>query len=76
MRQDHIEEWSNGHRVFYAVRHKPTGEYLRMSKFNPVTQAPWTGPITQSWIGLYKEQALCQAILLGEDWEAISYLGN
>jgi hypothetical protein len=60
----------------FVIREKKTGLYLRQSRFDPQTQQPWTGPITQSWFPerLYPEQAFMQVALLGvEDWEVCLY---
>ncbi len=67
-------EWEDGRRVLYAVRHNPSGGFLRISKFNPATQEPWTGPLSQSWIGTFSEEAICQAVFLGPEWQACRYL--
>ncbi len=66
-------EFRDGRQVFYSVRRRGTEEYLRISKFNPKTQQPWTGPVSQSWIADSREAAICQAVLLGDDWEVVSW---
>lgn len=54
-----------------VVRQKSTGLYLRMSKFDPVTQAPLYGPFEAAWIADSEQQALAQADLLGDDHEPV-----
>lgn len=76
MPSNHIQKWEDGRLVLYAVQHVPTGEFLRMSKFNPATQEPWTGPLEMSWIGTHAEETICQAVFLGDDWRAIRYLAG
>lgn len=55
-----------------VVRQKTTQQYLRMSKFDPVTQEPLYGPLNEAWIADSKEQAIAQAGFLGDDHEAVS----
>lgn len=50
-----------------VVRQKSTGLYLRMTKFDPVTQAPLYGPMEAAWIADSEPQAIAQAGFLGED---------
>lgn len=50
-----------------VVRQKSTGLYLRMSKFDPVTQEPLYGPLEAAWIANSEPQAIAQAGFLGEE---------
>lgn len=50
-----------------VVRQKSTGLYLRMVKFDPVTQEPLYGPLTMAWIADSEPQAIAQAGFLGDD---------
>jgi len=54
-----------------VVRHNGTGEYLRMSKFDPETQEPVYGPLELAWIADSESQAIAQAAFLGDDHEAV-----
>jgi hypothetical protein len=67
----HYREWEDGMLVWYAVKQKSTGLYLRMSKFDPDTKLPRVGPATQAWITTEKLEAVGQAGWLGEDWDAV-----
>lgn len=49
------------------VRQKSTGQYLRMSKFDPETQQPVYGVLDMAWIAESEAQAVAQALFLGED---------
>ncbi|ENO77994.1 hypothetical protein B447_14814 [Thauera sp. 27] len=52
---------------FAVVRQKSTGLYLRMTKFDPVTNEPLYGPLAASWIANSVPQAAAQAGFLGEE---------
>lgn len=52
---------------FAVVRQKSTGLYLRMTKFDPMTNEPLYGPWAASWIANSVSQAAAQAGFLGED---------
>lgn len=60
--------------IQYGVMHKPSGHYLRMSKFAPGTDTPVYGPLNMSWIADSEAQAIAQADLLGDDHAAVSYV--
>lgn len=49
------------------VRQKSTGLYLRMTKFDPVTQEPMCGPLEMAWIADSEPHAIAQAGFLGDD---------
>lgn len=58
------------------VRQKSTGLFLRMTKFDPVTQEPLYGPRDASWIADSTPQAIAQAGFLGDgDHEAVVVTG-
>lgn len=57
--------------TFYAVRNKPSGLFLRMSKFDPSTQEPLYGPLEAAWIADSEAQCIAQASFLGEDHESV-----
>jgi len=68
--------------AYFAVRLKGTDRFLTMSKLEPGTSNPVTGPETQAWIADSKEQAWAQALLLDREsptlidakWEAVEVL--
>ena len=49
-----------------VVRQKSSGQFLRMSKFGPETQAPIYGPMGMAWIADSEAQATAQASFLGD----------
>lgn len=53
--------------MIFVVRQKSTGLYLRMSKFDPVTQEPLYGPVEMAWIADSEQQATAQACFLSDD---------
>jgi hypothetical protein len=53
--------------TFHGVQHRGTKQFLRMSKFDPSSQAPLYGPLEESWIAGSREQAVAQASFLGDD---------
>lgn len=56
-----------------VVRQKSSGQFLRMSKFDPETQAPIYGPMEMAWIADSEAQAIAQASFLGagDDHEVV-----
>lgn len=60
-------------RSILVVRHKSTQEFLRISKFCPVTQEPVYGPLEMAWIADNELQAKTQASMLGtgDDHEVV-----
>lgn len=59
-----------------CIRHKLSGEYLRMGKFDPVTGVPLYGPLEMAWIADTELQAIAQAAFLDDHHEVVCVSGE